>query len=90
MKENKKSYPVQIPAEDQVSEWGFRKHLKNAWKNYDHIIPNSMMRTIYSTRVYPKVSGLAASSENCNWYSYLPLGALISLFSESVYWVFPP
>jgi hypothetical protein len=31
------------------------------------------------TRVYPKVSGLAACSENCKWYSFLPLGALVSL-----------
>jgi hypothetical protein len=31
-----------------------------------------------------KVSGLAAWSENCTWYSSLPLGAVISLFYESV------
>jgi hypothetical protein len=37
-----------------------------------------------STRVYPKVSGLAAWSENCNWYSSLPLDAVVSLFCESV------
>jgi hypothetical protein len=36
-----------------------------------------------STRVYPKVSGLAAWSENCKWYSSLPLGAVVSLFCES-------
>jgi hypothetical protein len=36
------------------------------------------------TRVYPKVSGLAAWSENCKWYSSLPLGAAVSLFCESV------
>jgi hypothetical protein len=36
------------------------------------------------TRVYPKVSGLAACSENCKWYSSLPLGAVVSLFCESV------
>jgi hypothetical protein len=30
--------------------------------------------------VYPKVSGLAAWSENCKWYSSLPLGAVVSLF----------
>jgi hypothetical protein len=35
-------------------------------------------------RVYPKVSGLAAWSENCKWYSSLPLGAVVSLFRESV------
>jgi hypothetical protein len=30
-----------------------------------------------STRVYPKVSGLVAWSENCKWYSSLPLGAVV-------------
>jgi hypothetical protein len=30
--------------------------------------------------VYPKVSGLAAWSENCKWYSSLPLDAVVSLF----------
>jgi hypothetical protein len=35
------------------------------------------------TRVYPKVSGLAAYwSENCKWYSSLPLGPVVSLFCE--------
>jgi hypothetical protein len=29
------------------------------------------------------VSGLAAWSENCKWYSSLPLGAVVSLFWES-------
>jgi len=29
-----------------------------------------------TTRLYPKVSGLAAWSENCKWYSSLPLGAV--------------
>jgi hypothetical protein len=37
------------------------------------------------TRVYPKVSGLIAWSENCKWYSCLPLGAVLSLFFESVW-----
>jgi hypothetical protein len=36
------------------------------------------------TGVYPKVSGLAAWSENCKWYSSLPLGAVLSLHYESV------
>jgi hypothetical protein len=35
-------------------------------------------------RVYPKVSGLAACSENCKWYSFVPLAAVISLFCELV------
>jgi len=30
------------------------------------------------TWVYPKVSGLTAWSENCKWYSSLPLGAIVS------------
>jgi len=42
------------------------------------------------TRVYPKVPGLAAWSENYKWYSSVPLGAVVSLdavvslFCESV------
>jgi hypothetical protein len=38
---------------------------------------------IVNTRVYPEVSGLAVWSENCKWYSSLPLGAVVSLFCES-------
>jgi hypothetical protein len=34
------------------------------------------------TRVYPKVSGLATWSENCKWYSSLPLGAVVSQSNE--------
>jgi hypothetical protein len=34
----------------------------------------------WHTRVYPKVSGLPAWSENCKWYCSLPLGAVVSLF----------
>jgi hypothetical protein len=37
-----------------------------------------------NTREYPKVSGLAFWSENCNWYSSLSLCAVVSLFCESV------
>jgi hypothetical protein len=33
----------------------------------------------YFTRLCPKISGLAARSENCKWYSSLPLGAVVSL-----------
>jgi hypothetical protein len=39
---------------------------------------------ILHTRVYPKVSELAAWSENCKWYSSLPLCAVVSLFCESL------
>jgi hypothetical protein len=34
--------------------------------------------------VYPKVSGLAAWSDNSKWYSSLPLGAVVSLFYQSI------
>jgi hypothetical protein len=37
-----------------------------------------------NTRVYTKVPGLAAWSENGKWYSSLPLGTVLSLFYESV------
>jgi hypothetical protein len=42
------------------------------------------MHSYVYIRVYPKVSGLAAWSENCKWYSSLPLGAIVSLFYEPV------
>jgi hypothetical protein len=35
-----------------------------------------------STWGYPKVPGLAACSENCKWYSSLPIEAVVSLFCE--------
>jgi len=40
--------------------------------------------TLHHTRVYPEVSVMAAWSENCKWYSFLPLVAVVSLFCESV------
>jgi hypothetical protein len=40
---------------------------------------------IETMRVYPKVSGLAAWSENCKLYSSLPLGAVVLLFCESAF-----
>jgi hypothetical protein len=51
----------------------------------DHLPPSSAeIKNVWSyTRVYLKVSGLAAWSENCKWYSSLPLGAVVSLFCES-------
>jgi hypothetical protein len=33
-------------------------------------------------RVHPKVSGVAAWSKNCKWYSSLALGAVVSLFCK--------
>jgi hypothetical protein len=47
------------------------------------------MTTCSHTRVIPKVSGLAAWSENCKWYSSLPLGVVIALFCEPVQWLLP-
>jgi hypothetical protein len=40
--------------------------------------------SVSHTRVYPKVSELTAWSESCKCYSSLPLGAVVSLFCESV------
>jgi hypothetical protein len=37
-----------------------------------------------NTGVYPKVSGLAEWSENSKCYSYLPQGAVVSLFYELI------
>jgi len=37
-----------------------------------------------NTRVHSKVSGLAAWSQNCKWYSSLPLDAVVLPFCESV------
>jgi hypothetical protein len=45
---------------------------------------------VQCTRVYPKVSGLVAWSENCKWQISLSLGAVASLFCEPVWWVLPP
>jgi hypothetical protein len=36
------------------------------------------------TSVYQKVSGLVSLSEKCKSHSSLPLGAVVSLFRESV------
>jgi hypothetical protein len=37
----------------------------------------------FSTKVYPKVSGLTSCRENCKWCGSLPLGAVVSLFCWS-------
>jgi len=42
------------------------------------------VKRVIHTRVYLKVSGLTAWSENCKWYSSLPLSAVVLLFCESV------
>jgi hypothetical protein len=48
------------------------------------IYPSNSSTQIQHMNMYPKVSGLAAWSENCKWYSSLPLDAGVSLFCESV------
>jgi len=60
------------------SSWASLRHRVTYWLTHTHT-----HKHIY-TRVYPKVSGLASWSENCKWYSSLPLGAVLSLFCESV------
>jgi len=47
-------------------------------------LKNVLFPFAISTRVYPKVSGLATWSENCKWYISLPLDAVVSLLYESV------
>jgi len=42
--------------------------------------PSSCSYLHQCTWVYPKVSGLTAWSENCKWYSCLPLGAMCCYF----------
>jgi hypothetical protein len=42
------------------------------------------VKQVMHLNMYPEVSGLAAWSGNCKWYSSLPLGAVVSLFCESV------
>jgi len=51
-----------------------------------HLSSCSLIRYLHfqSMRVYPNVSGLVAWSKNCKWYNSLPLGAIVSLFCESV------
>jgi hypothetical protein len=52
--------------------------------NTETVIWNLSQRKEICKKVYPEVSGLAAWSENCKWYSSLPLGAVVSLLYESV------
>jgi hypothetical protein len=55
------------------------------WTSGQKIVRSDLLiKTLKYTRVCPKVSGLAAWSENCKWYNSLPLGTVVSLFCESV------
>jgi hypothetical protein len=63
----------------------YDKELKNLTTMISWRITYQLCATyIQYTRVDPKVSGLAAWSENCKWYSSLPLGAAVSIFCESL------
>jgi hypothetical protein len=72
----------------------FIKITRNKWMHYAYVRCKMFQTKVLhlnwglyfmsDKRVYPKVSGLAAWSENCKWYSSLPLGAVVSLFCESV------
>jgi hypothetical protein len=58
------------------------------WTNPFLVLDSSREQHTYNrdslcTRENPKVSGLAAWSENCKWYSSLPLDAVVSSFCES-------
>jgi len=61
-----KSKTVMLNPRPARSRWYFIKYTSSLRRHY--------------TRVCPKVSGLVAWSENCKWYSSLPLGAVVSLF----------
>jgi hypothetical protein len=46
------------------------------------IVGSNSARGMVALGCNPKVSGLATWSENCKWYSSLPLGAVVSLFCQ--------
>jgi hypothetical protein len=52
------------------------------WRITDTTKETPITLTRRYTRV--NVSGLASWSENCKWYSSLPLDVVVSLFCESV------
>jgi hypothetical protein len=60
-------------------------NLSNGAGQQNGIAPETYSTNLYmNTKEYPKVSGLAAWSENCEWYSSLPLDAVVSLFCDSL------
>jgi hypothetical protein len=63
--------------------WIERANKIRNWKlTYLLLYPSYWIET--HTTMYPKITGLAAWSENCKRYSSLPLSAVLSLFYESV------
>jgi hypothetical protein len=78
------SRPALRPTQPPI-KWvpaAFSLEVKRPGREADHS-PQSSAR-FKATRVYPKLTGLAAWSENCKWYSFLPLVAILPLFCESV------
>jgi hypothetical protein len=47
-------------------------------------INKTTLHYVLHTKVHPKDSALTTRNENCKRYSSLPLGAVVSLFCESV------
>jgi hypothetical protein len=86
------SFPAGQTAGSQVDHsTSSRVEVKNAW-SYTSTPPTRIHGVVLhlcltvrffwkrTTRMYPKFSGLAAWSENCKWYSSLPLGAVYRYF----------
>jgi len=58
--------------------------------NTSHSLETAYWFNTGNTRMHPKVSGLVAWNEKCKSYSFLPRGAVVSIFCESVFWVLLP
>jgi hypothetical protein len=74
------SYPLNRRLGGPQSRSGHGSIEKNSQPPRNPIVEPVLAVNPLGTRVYPNVSGLAARSENCKWYSSLPLGAVVSLF----------
>jgi hypothetical protein len=57
-------------------------HITSSLKLIATLSGSETRHSVTCTRVYRKVSGLAAWGENHEWYNSLPLGAVVSLFCE--------
>jgi hypothetical protein len=58
----------------------FHRSSLSLQKRVTESYPDNNYQIMPNTRMYSKVSELAAWSENCKWYSSVPLGAVISVF----------
>jgi hypothetical protein len=88
-----KTYDIRLEAERNVGcgkshEYRYiARKRKNIHKNENRGCKKTdkpKTNEVVYTRVCPKLSGLAAWSENCKWYGSLPLDAVVSLFYDSV------